>query len=176
MIMEKIEIPSGTQVSVDNEHIVIKGKLGSTKKKFNKKFANVKVEGNAVVIEGSKIKSMQRRASTAEHALANVLNDAIKAVNEGIEEHMKIVYAHFPMSVEIKGKEISIKNIFGEKVPRKTSIVGETKVEIKGQDVTVKGIDRYDVGQTVANIRKACAARGNDTRVFQDGIYTIIEE
>jgi Ribosomal protein L6. len=72
MIMEKIEIPSGTQISVDNDDIVIKGKLGSTKKKFNKKFASVKVEGNAVVIEGSKIKSMQRRASTAEHALANV--------------------------------------------------------------------------------------------------------
>ena len=174
--MEKIEIPSGTQVSVDNEFVMIKGKLGSTKKKFNRKFTNVKVEGSSVIIEGSKIKSIQRRASTAEHAFANILGDSMKLVNEGMEEKMKIVYAHFPMSVEVKDKEISIKNIFGEKVPRKTSIVGDTKVEIKGQDVTVKGIDRYDVGQTVANIRKACAARGNDTRVFQDGIYVFVEE
>lgn len=174
--MESVEIPSGTQISVDNEHIIIKGRLGSTTKKFNKKFTNVKVDGSMLVIEGSKIKSMRRRASTAEHALSNVIGDSIKAVNDGIEERMKIVYAHFPMSVEIKDREISIKNIFGEKVPRKTAIVGETKVEIKGQDVTVKGIDRYDVGQTVANIRRACAARGNDTRVFQDGIYTVIDE
>ncbi len=174
--MEKIEIPSGTQVSVDNEFVMIKGKLGSTKKKFNRKFTSVKVEGSSVIIEGSKIKSIQRRASTAEHAFANILGDSMKLVNEGMEEKMKIVYAHFPMSVEVKDKEISIKNIFGEKVPRKTSIVGDTKVEIKGQDVTVKGIDRYDVGQTVANIRKACAARGNDTRVFQDGIYVFVEE
>jgi large subunit ribosomal protein L6 len=176
MFMEKIEIPTGTQVSVEKEIVSIKGRLGSTSKKYNRKFTSVKVEGNSIIVEGSKIKSMQRRASTAEHALANVLKDSIKNVNDGIEEKMKIVYAHFPMSVEIKDKEISIKNIFGEKVARKTNIVGNTKVEIKGQDVTVKGIDRYDVGQTVANIRKACAARGNDTRVFQDGIYTVIEE
>ncbi len=49
-------------------------------------------------------------------------------------------------------------------------------MEVKGQDVTVKGLDKYEVGQTVANIRRGCYARGYDTRVFQDGLYVAAEE
>ncbi len=176
MFMEKLDIPSGTQVSVENGMVMIKGKLGSAGKKYNQKFAKVKVEGSVLTVEGSSVKEIKKRAGTAEKALASVLGEAMVSVNSGIVVKMKIVYAHFPMSVEVKGKEISIKNIFGEKIARKAGIVGDTKVEIKGQEVTVNGIDRYDVGQTVANIRQACGARGNDTRVFQDGIYVIEEE
>ena len=34
---------------------------------------------------------------------------------------MKILYAHFPTSVEIKGKKMYLKNLFGEKVPREVA-------------------------------------------------------
>ncbi|MDE1851090.1 MAG: 50S ribosomal protein L6 [Candidatus Micrarchaeota archaeon] len=174
--MYEIEIPSGTTVQFNEGEIAIKGKLGSTRKKFNVKLNTYKQEGSKITIGWTKNKKLVKKAELAATATSNEVRDAIKNVNEGIETNMKVLYAHFPMSLELKGRSLHLKNVFGEKVPRTADIVGDTKIEIKGQDVKVKGVDRYDVGQTIANIRKACKARGYDTRVFQDGIYISREE
>ncbi|MDE1847314.1 MAG: 50S ribosomal protein L6, partial [Candidatus Micrarchaeota archaeon] len=156
--------------------VSIKGKLGSTTKKFNTRLVVVKVEGNKITITEGPNQKLLKRAGYATKSFASELTTAIDGVQNGIKKKMVIFYAHFPMTIEIKGKKIFIKNIFGEKTARETEIVGDTKVEVKGSDLTVTGVDRYDVGQTVGNIRKACFARGNDTRVFQDGAYLAKEE
>ena len=75
--------------------------------------------------------------------------------------------------MEVKGKEMLIKNFLGEKQPRKAKIPGQTKVEVKGQEVTVTGLSKEDVGQTIANIRSATRIRNRDSRVFQDGFYIV---
>ncbi len=174
--MYEIEIPSGVKVEIVGDTYTIKGKLGSTTKKIGSKFAHVKFAGNKITIEEVKTKKLARKSVLAAQSLNTELSTAVVGVEKGIEVKMKVLYAHFPTSIEIKGKKIYLKNLFGEKVPREISIVGDTKVEVKGQDVTVKGVDKYDVGQTIANIRKGCYARGYDTRVFQDGLYVVSEE
>lgn len=83
---------------------------------------------------------------------------------------------HFPIALEVKGNTLLIKNLFGERIPREAKIVGDTKLEVKGQEIIVKGVDIYDVGQTITNIRKACKVKQKDTRIFQDGIYEAHEE
>ena len=40
-------------------------------------------------------------------------------------------------------------------------------------DVVVRGADREKVGQTAANIERACRIKKRDRRVFQDGIYIV---
>lgn len=174
--MYEIEIPSGTTVQFNEGEITVKGKLGTASKRLNMKLNTYKQEGSKITIGWTKNRKLEKKAALAATAASNELRDALKYVNEGIEAHMKVLYAHFPMSLELKGKELHLKNVFGEKVPRTATIVGDTKVEIKGQEVKVKGVDKYDVGQTISNIRKACKARGYDTRVFQDGIYVSKEE
>ena len=52
-------------------------------------------------------------------------------------------------------------------------IVGKTKVTVKGNEVVLHGIDLEAVGQSAANIERACHIRNFDPRVFQDGIYII---
>jgi large subunit ribosomal protein L6 len=175
MFMYNVTIPQGVNVTIDGETIVIKGKLGSTSKKINKRLFTVRTEPGSVAVEISKNKKLEKLADLAAQAITAELNTAFKTVNEGIEKKMVVFFSHFPMVIEVKGKEINIKNIFGERVPRTASIVGDTKVEVKGQEVKVKGVDAYDVGQTIANIRKACYSIG-DTRVFQDGVYLTKEE
>jgi len=174
--MYELEIPSGVSVQVKDEGIAIKGKLGSTLKRVNQKYVTVKVQGNKITIDLIKQKDLAKRSGFAASALKTELSDSMVSVDKGIEVKMKVLFAHFPTSIEIKGKSMFLKNLFGEKVPREVRIVGDTKVEVKGQDVTVKGVDKYEVGQTIANIRKGCYARGYDTRVFQDGIYINTEE
>jgi large subunit ribosomal protein L6 len=90
---------------------------------------------------------------------------------KGFEYKMKIVYAHFPIKTAIKGDTFVIENFLGEKFPRKTKILGVTKVQVKGDQVVLNGPNVEDVGQTAANIEKATKIKGFDPRVFQDGIY-----
>lgn len=173
--MYELEIPDGVEVKAEARSISVKGKLGSTSKTINTRLFTVKAEGKKIAIEPVKNKKLEKIANLAAMAFSNNVKAAMDGVENGIERKMKVVFAHFPMTIEIKGDKMLVKNIFGEKVARSTSIVGSTKVEVKGQDVTVRGVDPYDVGQTVANIRKMCYARGYDTRVFQDGIYQVVE-
>ncbi|MEM0200875.1 MAG: hypothetical protein QXD23_00525 [Candidatus Micrarchaeaceae archaeon] len=173
--MQEIEIQNGVTVSIEDENVHIKGKLGSTTKKFNSRLISLSQDGKNIKVNITKNKKLQQKAQLAEQAFSSEVKNSIKSVQEGIETKMTILFAHFPMTIEIKGKAVFVKNIFGERVPRETKIIGDTKVEVKGQSVVVKGVDAYDVGQTVANLRKICFARGFDTRVFQDGIYKIKE-
>lgn len=174
--MYELDIPSGVNVAVNGSTVTVKGKLGSTSKTINPKFTDVKVQGSKLTISETKEKKLVRKSALATMALKTQLGDAITGVQNGITVKMKVLFAHFPTSLEVKGKKLFMKNLFGEKVPREVAIVGDTKVEIKGQDVTIKGVDKYEVGQTIANIRKGCYARGYDTRVFQDGLYIDEEE
>ncbi len=171
----EVAIPNGVQVSVSGEAVTIKGKLGSTTKKSNLRLFTVKTEPGKIALEMTKNKKLAEKSDLAVQAFAAELKTSMKTVQEGIEKKMVVFFSHFPMVIEVKGKVINIKNIFGERVPRVTQIVGDTKVEVKGQEVTVKGVDAYDVGQTIANIRTACYSIG-DTRVFQDGVYLAKEE
>ncbi len=173
--MHVVEIPNGVQVSAGGDLITIKGKLGSTAKRINQRLFSVRIESSKIHVEITKNKKLAKKSELAVLAFEAELRSSMKTVQEGIERKMVVFFSHFPMVIEVKGKTINIKNIFGERVPRTTKIVGETKVEVKGQEVTVKGVDAYDVGQTIANIRSACYSIG-DTRVFQDGVYLTKEE
>ena len=84
---------------------------------------------------------------------------------------MKIVYAHFPITVKVNGKIISVENFQGERAPRVTHIVGNTKVTPKGEDVVLTGEVWTDITQTAANIELKTKVKNKDHRVFLDGIY-----
>lgn len=174
--MTTIEIPAGVTTEIKGGDIIVKGPLGSVAKKLNTKLIKAEMKDGKLTLTANKNQKLNRKAELAVTALDHEVTETIKTVQKAIEQKMKVVFAHFPMSIEIKGNVIFLKNVFGEKVPRQAVIVGSTKVEVKGQDFTIKGIDNYEIGQTIANIRQACKARGYDTRVFQDGVYLVTEE
>jgi large subunit ribosomal protein L6 len=176
--MQEIQVPAGVKVALSHEgaQLSVSGKLGSTMKVINTDLVSVKIEGEKMTVKEAGNKKLAKKAELAVQALSSEIRSSIKGVESGIERKMKIVYAHFPMSIEIKGDLFMAKNVFGEKKPRIAKIVGSTKVEVKGQDVTVKGCDPYDVGQTAANINRLSFVRRKDSRVFQDGIYFVQEE
>ena len=175
-MMYELDIPNGVKVEVNGDTVTVKGKLGSAAKHINPKFVHMSVDGNKLVIKEVENKKLAKKSGYATKALEGIFRESMNNVENGIEKKLKVLFAHFPASIEVKGRSMYLKNLFGEKVPREISIVGATKVEVKGQDVTIKGIDKYEVGQTIANIRRGCYARGYDTRVFQDGLYVVTEE
>jgi len=166
----KIELPQGVSAGFENGLLTIKGPNGEVKRTFLDD--RVKMRLNGRIVEISVFLPDKKDSALAGTWRAHVRN-MIRGVTEGYIYKLKIVYAHFPMKVNIKNKEVIIENFLGEKMPRKAEIFGNVKVEVKNDIVTVSGINIEEVGQTAANIERATKIKNYDPRVFQDGIYII---
>ncbi len=175
IFMASVEIPSGITVSVSGNVVITKGALGTNERTFNSSLVEVKADGKTVAVNPVDDRKLARKAGTAAQAFASEIRSDIEGVAKYFEASMEAVFAHFPITLEVKGQKLMIKNMFGERSPRVADLVGGTKVEIKEKSVRIYGTKRDDVGQTAANIRTACKVRKKDVRVFQDGIYHSIE-
>lgn len=169
--MVSINVPEGITAKLESGALVVTGKLGSNTRSFNQKLVSVNVESGSVSIEPNDKGNIAKKANMAAIAFASEVRNDIKGVAEPYVIKMDIVFSHFPMTVEVSGHTISIKNMLGERFPRTAKIAGDTKVEVKGKEVHISGTKREDVSQTAANIRKTCKVKGRDERIFQDGIY-----
>lgn len=165
---EVVEIPQGVEVGVVGADIVVAGKGHTLRRTLSHPRIQIRIEGKEARI---RCEYPGRREGALVGTFAAHLRNMIAGVCEGFAYEMKIVYSHFPIKASVKGAEFVIENFLGEKFPRKTRIVGETKVEVKGDQVFLTGPDVEAVGQTAANIEQATRIRGFDPRVFQDGIY-----
>ncbi|MFH1056444.1 MAG: 50S ribosomal protein L6 [Candidatus Micrarchaeota archaeon] len=164
-----VKIPEGISVEAKEGKVSVKGPLGELQRGFNTKILDVKVENSLVTVtpKGKSKREGIMMANTLEAHLKNMLN----GVSKKFEKKLQVVYSHFPISVEVKGKEVFIKNFLGEKTPRKAVVRGSAGVEAKGQEITVSGISAEEVGQTASNIIRATRITKRDERIFQDGIY-----
>jgi large subunit ribosomal protein L6 len=168
MLKDEIDIPDKVQVTILNGVVKVKGPKGEVSKKLLHPRVKLEAKGKTVVV-WSEFPRKQEKALMGTYG-AHVRN-MLKGASEGFEYRMKIVYAHFPIKAAVRGEIFVIENFLGEKSPRKTKILGSTKVEVKGDQVTLKGPNVEDVGQTAANIERATKIKGFDPRIFQDGIY-----
>lgn len=169
-VQESVQIPTDVEVHLEDDILIFSGPKGKVSKKVNLPKISLKKKDSKIIIEAdsSKRKS-QAFLGTAESLLQNMT----KAVTEGFTYKMRIVYAHFPISVKIKDDSVEIHNFLGERKPRVADIVGDTEVKLEGDEITVSGLDKEEVSQTVANIEQATQIKRRDLRVFQDGIYVV---
>lgn len=165
----ELEIPENVTVRKEDQLIVVTGKRGTISKDFHKIPASIIIKDNTIAIEPvGKRKGDLAIANTARSILKNMF----KGVEKGFKYKLKIVFAHFPISVKVKGKEVHVENFFGERSARVSRIVGDvTNVTITGDDVIVEGPSLEEVSQTAANIESSTKVRGKDQRVFLDGVY-----
>ena len=176
-INEVIDIPEGVEVTLNQEgaatNVNVKGPNGETSRLFSYPNVNINVEDSSVVIDSQfpKKRGKAMLGTTRSH-----ISNMITGVTDGFTYKMKIIYAHFPMTVKVNGDIINIDNFIGERAPRTSKIVGSAKVNVKGDEVTITGVNKEDVGQTMANLEQATKIMGKDPRVFQDGIYLISKE
>jgi large subunit ribosomal protein L6 len=162
-----IKVPEKAKVSVHGTTVVVEGPKGKLERNFS--VIGLKIESSGGFVTASSTELMI--TNTVESHVKNMLI----GVTDGYSRKMQVIYSHFPLTVEVKGQTISIKNFQGEKKPRRANIAGNTKVEVKGQEVFISGIDKEAVGQTIANIMTATKIKKRDSRVFQDGLYQVDE-
>lgn len=173
-IMAEIEAPASVKLSKEGNTIVVKGKLGAIKKDFTKLPATITVEGNKVTV---KPYGTRKRDLAVTNTARSIIQSMIKGVEKGYTYKLKVIFAHFPISVKVKGKEVHVENFYGERAARVSTIIGDTtKVNIAGEDVLVQGPSLEDVSQTAANIEQSTKIKDKDQRVFLDGLYVYSRE
>ena len=169
-----LEIPDGISVSLEERVISVKGKLGTIKKDFTKLPAFLTIENNIVKIEPY---GTRRKDFAISKTAQSIINNMIKGVQNGYKYRMKIVFAHFPITVKIKDGKVHVENFFGERKARISNIVGDsTKVAIEGDDIVITGPHLEHVSQTAANIELSTRVKNKDQRVFLDGVYVYSRE
>jgi len=170
---QRVDAPEGVSVSMSGRVLSVKGKLGEARKDFDKVGVNIGVEGNSVVISPF---SKKKKDNVIINTALSHVNNMITGVTRGYTYRLKVVYAHFPISVKTKGDQILVENFVGERSPRVAKIVGSCKVSVEGDDIVVKGVSVEEVGQTAANVELATKIRRKDQRIFLDGVYTYHKE
>ena len=170
-----VTIPEGVTADYSEDGVVtITGPKGSLNRQFNSTSVSMHQEGGALIVRAD----LPRRKTKALAGTWNAhLNNMIKGVTEGFTYNLKAFYSHFPMTLEVKGREFVVNNYFGERVPRRANILSGVDVKVNNKvEVVVTGIDKENVGQTAANIERCVVVKNRDRRVFQDGIYLLSKE
>jgi large subunit ribosomal protein L6 len=168
--MEKVTIPKGIKASQNGFEVTIGGPKGELKKAFTNNYVTVMLKDGEAAISVSKENQYSKAIVGTWKSL---IQSMIHGVQAGYQYEMKIDYTHFPMRVSVRGDKVVIENFLGERAARSAKIIGHCSVSVKGDRVFVSGIDKYEVGETAANIERATKIKGFDLRVFQDGIYLI---
>ncbi|WP_457558091.1 50S ribosomal protein L6 [Candidatus Harpocratesius sp.] len=169
---EEVKIPDDISINLKDKILTLEGKKGKITKDFShaKKIDLTLIDKNIYL----HVDFPRKNDIAKMYTIKNIIGNMIKGVQLGYEYRMKIVYSHFPITVEPpKGNsnEILIRNFIGERAPRITKKIGEVKIKANKEEVIVSGVSKEHVGQTCANIQKLCKIREKDKRVFQDGVY-----
>ncbi|MFH1331971.1 MAG: 50S ribosomal protein L6 [archaeon] len=167
-INQKIKIPENITVEIVNGLIKIKGKNGEVERTLSDRNVKIAVEeGNIVLSSKKPTKREKRMIGTFKAHIKNM----IKGVEEGYTYKLKVASSHFPITVNLEGKELVVKNFLGEKIPRRCKIPEGVNVKVDGSIITVESLDIEKAGRTASLIELATRITKRDRRVFQDGVY-----
>lgn len=151
--------------------LTIKGEKGEVSKKLT--YPRVIIETTPEKVKVS-TKHLSKREKKIIHTFRAHIKNMVTGAREGFEYRLSVVYAKFPLTVEMKGQTFTLKNLLGEKVPRTFDVPQDVKVEIKGgKEIVLTGIDKEKVGQVAASLEQLTRITHLDRRVIQDGIFIV---
>lgn len=170
---KEVGIPEGVKVTREDSRIKIVGPRGELERKFRYPGVELKLLDKKIVVESD---SNRRKVKAVVGTWAAHLQNMFVGVTEGFEYRLKAVYKHFPISLELRGDELLIKNFFGEKEPRVAKIAKGVDVKINGDEIILKGADVEALGITSSRIEAATKVKGRDLRKFSDGVYITMKK
>lgn len=171
-----VTIPDGVSIEVKGRAVRVKGPRGMLQRDFK----HLSVDMYLFEEEGEKKLKVEchfgkrKRLASIRTACSHVQN-LITGVTKGFEYKMRLVYAHFPINVNIedKGTRVEIRNFLGEKRVRIVqALPGVTVARSDVKDeLVLTGNDVENVSRTTSLISQQCLVKNKDIRKFLDGIY-----
>ncbi len=143
-----IAVPSGVEVKIEGSRVRVKGSKGELEREFD---SNMKIEaqdGQIVVTRPD-----DKRTNRALHGLTRaLLNNMVTGVSKGFLKQLNIVGVGY--KVDLKGKDLVMQLGFSHPVNYSAPKGIEFEVDSKANTIKIKGIDKQQVGQVSAEIRK----------------------
>lgn len=145
-----VPVPSGVNISVDNGNMVtVKGPKGELSEKFNMDMEITQENGEVVVKRPT-----DSRDHRAQHGLTRALiNNMVVGVTDGFTKRLEIHGVGY--RAEMKGKNLVLLVGYSHPVeiePASKEMAFE--VDRDGRGFVISGIDKCEVGQTAAVVRK----------------------
>jgi len=143
-----IPVPAGVEVTLDGQLVTVKGPKGTLSHAVSEPIKVVKAEDGTLAVT----RPDDERASRSLHGLTRTLvNNMVLGVTEGYAKAMEIRGVGY--RVAAKGSDLEFALGFSHPVP----VLAPEGISFEVQSPTkfvVKGIDKQQVGEVAANIRK----------------------
>ncbi|KAK9917388.1 hypothetical protein WJX75_003827 [Coccomyxa subellipsoidea] len=171
-----VEIPDDVKFEIKARTVRVKGPRGT----LTRDFKHLAVDMYLVEEEGQKQLKVEahfgkRKALAAIRTCCSHVQNLIKGVKVGFEYKMRLVYAHFPISVNIEndGTKVEIRNFLGEKRVRIVDLLPGVRVDRSSvkDELVLTGNDIELVSKSCALLNYQCHVRNKDIRKFLDGCY-----
>ena len=172
-----LAIPQGVEVTVQSRIVTVKGPRGTLKKDFKHLHVDMSVTGqNEKRTFLVKAYFATRKELACLRTITTHLKNMITGVTKGYEYKMRLVYAHFPINVNIvdDGKVLEVRNFLGEKIVRRVEMLDGVKIDRSANvkdELTLIGNDVEMVSRSAALIHQSVLVKDKDIRKFLDGIY-----
>jgi len=191
-----VDIPEGLTIEVKGRQVRVKGPRGTLTRDFKhtaldfalvdeeKEVVDEDDEGNVTkeTVKTGRKKLLvechfgKRKALAVMRTTTSHITNLLTGVSKGFEYKMRLVYAHFPININIakEGALVEIRNFLGEKRVRAVDMYpGVTCVRSTAvkDELVLSGNDVDMVSQSAALISGQCMVRKKDIRKFLDGIY-----
>jgi len=142
-----IEIPAGVDVTIDGQNVTVKGPKGELSLTVSEPISVAK-EDNSIVVT----RPNDERRSRALHGLSrSLINNLVIGVTQGYTTKMEIFGVGY--RVQAKGKDLEFALGYSHPVPIEAP-EGITFAVESPTKFSVTGIDKQQVGQISANIRR----------------------
>lgn len=141
----QIDIPSGVQVKVEESEITVKGPKGTLQKKIPEAI-DVTLEEKALTVV------LKEEGKANLHGLyRSLIQNMVTGVHTGFERKLEMIGVGYRAAVA--GGLLDLQLGFSH--PTKLKIPEGIQVSIeKGTMITLKGLDRQEIGQFAATVRK----------------------
>ena len=142
-----VAIPAGVEVKIDGQHVTVKGPKGTLEHTVAEPIT-VKFEEGVINVE----RPNDERESRSLHGLSRTLiNNMVIGVTEGYSKNLTIVGTGY--RVVAKGNDLEFSLGYSHTITVKAPEGITFKVDSQTQ-LSVNGIDKQQVGEVAANIRK----------------------
>lgn len=143
-----VSVPAGVEVSINGNEVTVKGPKGELTRSFYSALTIEQAEDNSIVVT----RPDDERETRAQHGLTRTLiNNMVIGVSEGYSKTLELVGVGYRAAV--KGDKLEMNLGFSHPVivEKPEGITFECPDQAK---IVVSGIDKQQVGQVAADIRK----------------------
>jgi large subunit ribosomal protein L6 len=144
---QPITVPSGVEVTVDGTRVAVKGPKGQLEQGFHPDM-RITLEDGTIRVD----RPSDERDHRSLHGLTrSLIANMVEGVTNGYEKRLEIVGVGY--RAQMKGQDLELALGFSHPVPIEAPNGIEFEVPAPSR-IVVRGIDKQQVGEVAANIRK----------------------